>query len=324
MSQRVGLELELLAPAGGSRRALAERAARALEGRVIFGLKYHSPGRAPDGRPVCALSCAYRVLDARGRPVATLVDDPTLSIPAGRAGPGGGYAGVADDVRLALLAEKVCWARDDAPEAVYAPLARAFHGEVERGPARGSWGMVVDAHGHPLVRGAAGDGRRERACEVVLAPVPLSQVARAVEPWLWAARRAGFSIPKEAALHAHFDAAPFRRTARLKALLLRWAEERAAWWRALAPNPRCTQLGPPPADVLRVAREADAALPFSTFAAALLLAGAKKACDLNLLGVLERRPRQPTLEVRCLPMSLAADEVQASAERAARLLGLSQ
>jgi hypothetical protein len=316
----VGLELELLAPEDKGRRALAEKLARSLGGRVLFGLKYSSPGRAPDGRPVCELSCAYRVVDGKRRTLATLVDDPTIAVNSGRASVGSEWAGLADDVRLALLCERLCWSEDDAPESIYAPLARTFDGEVERGAERGSWGQVVDALGHPLVRGFHADARRERACEIVLPPLPRAHLARTVEPWLAAAKRLGFTVPKEAALHAHFDAEPFKKTRRLRQLILGWAGQRSDWWSRLKPNPRCTQLGPPSSDLVRVAREADDALPFATFAAALLLAGAKKACDLNLLGVLEKRPRQPTLEVRCLPMSLAAKDVQESVDRAAALL----
>jgi hypothetical protein len=55
-------------------------------------------------------------------------------------------------------------------------------------------------------------------------------------------------------------------------------------------------------------------------AAALHLAGANKACDLNLLGVIEPHPRQKTLEVRCLPMSLNTDAVLSTLNAAERLL----
>jgi Putative amidoligase enzyme len=318
LKQRVGLELELLAPEDSGRRALAERLARLINGRLQFGLKYSSPGRAPDGRPICELSCAYRVLDARRRVIATLVDDPTISTSPDHAAHRPAWSGLADDVRLALLAERLCWASDDSPQAVFAPLARAFAGAVDRGVERGSWGTVVDAVGHSLVKGH--QARGERACEVVFAPVALAAVARTVEPWLTAARRLGFTIPEEAALHAHFDAAPFQKTERLRQLILRWGSQRDAWLRTLKPNPNCTQLGPAPPDVVRVAREADAALPFSTFSAALLMAGLKKSCDLNLLGVVEKRPRQPTLEVRCLPMSLSGREVAASVSLAAKVV----
>ncbi len=63
-----------------------------------------------------------------------------------------------------------------------------------------------------------------------------------------------------------------------------------------------------------------ARVPFATVATALLLAGARKECDFDLLGVLEPHPRQRTLEVRCLPMSLSADDVLASLARVEALL----
>lgn len=315
----VGLELELLAPRGKGRRALAEAVARSAGGRVQFGLKYTSPGPLADGRPRCELGCAYRVARA-GKALGTLVDDPSLALPRGGTDRRESWAGETDDVRLALLAESVCWASAGDARQVYAPLAQLFDGAVERAPAGGF--AVVDAVGHPLVRGGAGGGGRARACEVVLPPLAPAELRAAVERWLAPTRRLGFSIPREGALHAHFDAAPFRKTPRLRRLILAWAKERDAWWRALAPNPGCVRLGPPPPKVVRVAKEADDALPFPTFAAALLLAGAHKACDLNLLGVLEQRPRHPTLEVRCLPMSLDAALVERKVRQAAGLLGL--
>jgi hypothetical protein len=44
-------------------------------------------------------------------------------------------------------------------------------------------------------------------------------------------------------------------------------------------------------------------MAFPTFAAALKLAGAHKGCDLNVLGAIDPYPPQPTIELRCLPMS---------------------
>ena len=74
----------------------------------------------------------------------------------------------------------------------------------------------------------------------------------------------------------------------------------------LEPNPRCRKLGPFPPDVVRVAKTATADLSFETLAAGLLLGGLHRAVDLNLLGLVERYPKQPTIEVRCLPGSLDA------------------
>ena len=93
----------------------------------------------------------------------------------------------------------------------------------------------------------------------------------------------------------------------LRRLVLKWSEERERWLATLKPNPRCRKLGPFPPDVVRVAREATDDLPFSTLAAGMLLGGLHRAIDVNVLGVVERYPKQPTVEVRCLPGSLDAE-----------------
>jgi hypothetical protein len=135
------------------------------------------------------------------------------------------------------------------------------------------------------------------------------------------ARTLGFTVPREAAVHAHFDAGPFRSTARLRSLVLRWTAERDAWLARLQPNPHCRKLGPFPRDVVRVAQTADDATPFETVAAGYLLAGLHRAVDLNLLGLVEQHPRHPTLEVRCLPGSLDVDATLARLEAVDEFLG---
>lgn len=311
MLTRVGLELELLAPRNRTRFTFARALARAVRGRVEFGFKYFSEGALPDGRPLCRLSSAARVRDSRGRVLVTLVDDNTIrdrlpQRPAART------LHATDDVRLALLAERTCWA--SRLDARLASLAQWFDGVVEGG-------TLCDAFGHPLVVTLSEPRAWHRVCEVVTRPLETrAERARVVKTVLTVAATEGFSIPSTAALHAHYDAAPWRSVRRLKALVLEHSAHRAAWWAALLPNRRCLKLAPFPEAVVRVAREAGPALSFHTFAAALELAGLNKACDLNLRGVVERHPRQRTLEVRCLPMSLDVQAVLASLETAEALL----
>lgn len=299
---RVGLELEWLAPPGASRDDLARALAKAFHGALRFGWKYHGHGHLPDGRPDCHLSPACRV-DVRGAWFASLVDDPTIQDDLG---PGTARQRVArtDDVRLAGLAERQ-WSRSPKLDARLAPLARLFSGAVEPDGA-------VDAWGHPLTRWHEVSAERARVCELVLRPLAPKERRPVLTRVTRLARGLGFTVPAESATHAHYDAAPFRSTATLRQVVLDWHARGAQWRERLAPNPRCRKLGPFPAEVLRVARAAtDATLPFETFAAALLLAGLRREVDLNLLGVVERYPKQPTLEVRCLPGSLDADELLA-------------
>lgn len=306
----MGLELELLTPKGHTRVSFARVLARRVKGRVEFGFKYFSEGTLPGGRPLCRLSLAARVVERDGRVLARLVDDNTIrdGLPAK---PAGRTLHATDDLRLALLAERRCWS--DSEDARLEQLEALFEGFVEDG-------TLHDAFGNPLVITMNEPRSWHRVCEVVTRPLDGNRERRSlVDAVLSTAKALGCTLPSTAALHAHYDAAPWRDVKRLSRLVVEHAAHRDAWWAALSPNPGCLKLAPFPADVVRVAQQ-PGRVGFSTFAAALRLAGATKACDLNVLGVIEPHPRQPTLEVRCLPMSLEPDAVLASLERAEQLL----
>jgi hypothetical protein len=305
----VGLELELLAPPSQSRVAFARALARRVKGRVELGFKYWSEGTLPDGRPLCRLSLAARVLERDGRALATIVDDVTLhgGLPTR---PRARTLHATDDLRLALLVERLGWSASAERRLEW--VKTLFGGFFEGG-------TLHDAFGHPLVVMLEEPAAHQRVCEVVTRPLLARERAATVDAVLDVAHRLRCTVPPTAALHAHYDAGPWRSVRALGHLIVDHAARRDAWWRALSPNPRCLKLAPFPPDAVRVAREG-ARVPFRTFAAALKLAGVDKACDVNVLGVIEPHPRQPTLEVRCLPMSLDAAAVLRSLEAAEALL----
>ena len=76
---KIGVEMELLAPRGSSRRALAERLAADVGGRVR---PYFCPQTEPSlvpGSPVFNnLTLGFEVIDGQGQQVACCVDDLTL------------------------------------------------------------------------------------------------------------------------------------------------------------------------------------------------------------------------------------------------------
>lgn len=304
----MGLELELLTPKGHSRVSFARALARRVKGRVEFGFKYFSEGTLPDGRPLCRLSLATRVLDRNGQVLATLVDDNTIREGLAKK-PARRTLHATDDLRLALLVERLGWSdgentRLDAVRDLFAGFERD--------------GTLHDTFGHPLVVTMNEPASWHRVCEVVTRPLEKDR-AQVVWLILQTAAELGCTLPSTAALHAHYDAEPWRDVSRLRRLIVDHAQHREHWWRTLEPNPKCLKLAPFPPNVLRVAQQ-PGRVAFPTFAAALKLAGAEKACDLNLLGVIDPHPKQPTLEVRCLPMSLEPNHVLETLRAAERLL----
>jgi hypothetical protein len=303
---RVGLELEWLAPTRSEREDLARAFARAVKGRLEFGFKFHGAGFGGGDRPDCRLTDAVRVV-LDGKVLATFVDDPTLSMSGAPGRRPGRPRARTDDVRLALWVERTCWSR--TRERRLAALEDVF-------AARRHQRAWVDPLGHPLVVWDEDEPERERVCEVVLAPLRRRELGKTLALLCALGTELGFLVPREGATHAHYDAAPFRSSRALRSLILQWSARRDELLAALQPNPRCTQLGPFPPAVVRVAAEADDDLPFATLCAALSLAKLPRAVDLNLLGLVERFPKQPTLEFRALPATLDAT---ATLERLAHL-----
>lgn len=287
-TRRIGLEVELLAPPGKTRFDLARALAKQAGGALRLAFKYHGQGTLPDGRPDCQLSPAAKVM-VKGKWFASVVDDPTI---LDDLAPDADAMRIArtDDVRLAAWIERNCAGEFKALKKTFAAT------EEEDG--------FVDPWGLPLVRWHQVSAERARVCELVLRPLSQKELAPTLRRVMKLARSLEFTVPSEAAIHAHFDAAPFRSTPLLRRLVLRWTKERTRLLSWLQPNPRCRKLGPLPEDVVRVAEAASDDMSFESLAAGMLLAGLHRAVDLNLLGLVERYPKQPTIELRCLPGSL--------------------
>jgi len=312
-----GIELELVAPPGKTRLHLAEALAKAFEGRLQYGLKYYSDGIYADDRPMCQMTLAYRVTDDAGETIVTVVDDMTLNDGFDRDAPtpDGLYRVVLDDVRLALWAEARCWADNPQPEAILRPFIDTFDATIRAvgvPPAQHSdHRAVTDPYGHTLGVIALYPAERIRAAEIVTRPLRRDERLPMIQTICDAASELGFVIPREAAMHFHVDAAPWQSTARLRRLILDSEAVRDMLWKELGTNEHCVRLGGNPKEILQLAEKAEPSLDFETFRDQMSMAGATKLQDINYLGVIWRDPKQPTLELRCLPMSLDAKRVAA-------------
>jgi hypothetical protein len=311
---RTGFELELLAPVGKSRFDLAHALAERVGGRVLYGLKYISEGLYRPRTPICDLTLSAVVQEESGRTLFTLVDDVTIKADLDHDAPTaeGLFRLVIDELRLALWLEARAPVERPLPEVLLEPLLTVFSGSLQaqgEGQAKHpAHRPAVDPWGNTLAVVALYPGERERVCEVVTAPLFADERKEVVSLVLSTAVELGFTIPKEAALHLHLDAAPWREARRLRTLITEVTSLRKLLYRELSPNPHCTRLGPYSLELVRAAQSH----PDDDFDALCdRIEGTRptKYCDVNLLGVIRKQPRQPTLEVRCLPMSLEPRDI---------------
>ena len=305
-SWKIGFEIELMAPPGGSRLELAERVARQAGGTVRRFFHPQSEPSAVKGLATFEnLTPGFEALDGEGRPLGRFVDDVTLQeglIKTAAPRPGW-YRVVADDARLLRLLIQNCDPEATLAEAM-AALAALFGTEAERHAS----GMVrvSDDRGVSVAIGAPLPGERERPCEIVTPPLERDHEA-ALEKLLAAARGLGFAAPAEGATHLHFDAGRLTSAAAVANLVNALTLHGAALKKLVGTNPRCTRLGHWPEGLGALVNGADfAGLAWEEARARLAGAGLKKYCDFNLLNIASAHRTKHTFEVRILPVYLEA------------------
>lgn len=323
LTLRTGFEIELLAPAGADRQSLADVLAARAGGTVRRSFHADSQPSPVAGVSVFRhLSPAFDVLDAQGAPLAHLVDDITIEadlapVPGSRARPGhrGWYRLLSDDARLLRLIER--HVDPDAPLAhALDPVAALFGVTAEVFPAAV---RVNDPTGATVALALPLPAGRERPCEVVTPPLTHDH-ARALERLLGPARDLGFTVPHEAAVHLHVDAAPFRRPAAFANLVRLFARWRDPLWAALGTNPACRRLGALPDALVSLVEEPRDADDWQGLAAAARATGPTKYADVNLVQLVAARPVRDTVEVRILPGDIDGRSIVRRAALVERLL----
>lgn len=327
LTLRTGFEIELLAPAGSDRQALADVLAARAGGAVHRSFHTDSQVSPVAGVSVFRhLSPAFDVVDAQGAPLARLVDDVTIEadlapVPGAQRRPGhrGWYRLLSDDPRLLRLMER--HVDPYAPLAtVLDPVAELFGVRAEVFPTAV---RVNDPAGATIAVALPLPAGRERPCEVVTPPLERDH-ARVLERLLAPARELGFTVPHEAAVHVHVDGAPFRRPAAFANLVRLFAHWREPLWTALGTNPACRRLAPLPDGVVSLVEQpwddTDAGTGWDRLAAAVRAVGVTKYADVNLVQLVAERPVRDTVEVRILPGDVDGRRVVRRAALVERLL----
>lgn len=313
LTWKIGVEMELLAPPGRSRRDLAHRVAAARGGSVHpFFHPQSEPSKVP-GSPVFEnLTHGFAVSDADGAPYAAFVDDLTLQANLRREAPPkpGWYRIVADDGRLLRLAMRHC-DPNAPPETVLDPLAALFGTAPQH---RGAGVVrVADERGASVALCALLPGERERPCEIITTPLEHDHAA-VLTDLLGHARALGFTLPLEGATHLHFDGCRLASAAVLAQVIALFGRHREALRELVGVNPNCIRLGTWPAALIELAGSpAFAAMAWPEAKAALQALKPTKYCDFNLLNLVRDDPAKHTFEVRILPSHLQPAPIIAAA-----------
>jgi hypothetical protein len=310
---KIGVEIELLAPTGRSRRDLAAAIAQQHGGSIRRFFHPQAETAKISGTPLFEnLTLGFEVLDAQGRLLACCVDDLTLQDDLDKQRPPqpGWYRILSDDPRLLRLI--IRQADAGAPlDQVLLPIARLFGTE----PELNSQGMirVSDETGAAVAIAAPLPGERERPCELITAPLESDHAVR-LQAFLTLARELDFAIPAEGATHIHFDATPLCSAPVLANLVGLLRAHGAGLRRLLGTNPRCRRLGSWPDELDRlVSSPAFLKLDCAQAQAQLAQLKLSKYCDFNLRNFIHALPGKNTFEVRILPVYLHEQPVLAAA-----------
>lgn len=306
---KIGVEIELVAPKGRSRRDLALAIAQQYGGTVRpFFHPQIEPSKVP-GQPLFKnLTIGFEVIDSQGYQLAQCVDDLTLQADFDKTSPPqpGWYRIVSDEGRLLQLIMQQTEAT--APLAkVLTPIARLFGTE----PTVGQGGMirVTDQTGASIAIAAPLPGERERPCELITPPFDNNHLER-LESLLSITRALGFTAPSEGATHIHFDATPLQSApvlAKLMRLLWMFGTELRQLVRT---NPRCRRLGRWPPELYELTQTAHwNSLPWEDARQRLAQFEITKYCDFNLKNLIHPTPTKHTFEVRILPVLLDGQSI---------------
>ncbi len=186
-------------------------------------------------------------------------------------------------------------------------IARLF-GTV---PECGAGGMirVNDEAGVSIAIAAPLPGERDRACELITAPLVTDHAER-LESFLSLARSLQFTAPLEGATHLHFDATALQSAPAIANLVnLLWTYGDILK-QLMGTNPHCQRLGRWPNLLLEtVSALGFRELDWEAAQANLLAVNLTKYCDFNLVNCIQNISNKNTIEIRILPVHLQSQPI---------------
>lgn len=252
---------------------------------------------------------AFDVVDADGCLVARLVDDITIrtDLDAERRSAGDWRRVVSDDPRFLRMLSSAIEPVGPA-DANHQVVAERFALELEHNDAAT---RLSDSSGASVAMIAGMPGERERVCEIISPPLT-SELSGWVTNVTGAAAALEFVVPTEAAIHLHYDAAPFRSLDVFRRLVWAFTDTTEAVHQSFGTNPNCRRLGAlPPALVETIDDLPDDTSWPDVVTTLSTIEGITKYADVNLTALLAAIPKEwkDTVEFRFLPGSIDAAEI---------------
>ncbi|MFT6816603.1 MAG: hypothetical protein ACJATT_000402 [Myxococcota bacterium] len=315
---KIGVEIELMAPKGASRRDLAERIAANESGEVHpFWHVQSEPSQVP-GMPLFHNLTQGFEVQRNGHWRVRCVDDLTLQADVNRtaAPKPGWFRIVSDDLRLLRLIKRHAPATGAIDDALQ-PVAALFGQQAQL--ADGGIVRISDEADASVCLGAPLPGERERPCELVTCPMESDQHAT-LSSWLGHASALGMTVASEAAIHVHCDGSQLRTPAVLQRLARLWLQHASQFRDLVRTNPRCVRLGPWSSPIINALCAPDfAALSWTDAQNRLRPLGLTKYCDLNIANLVLGIRDKPTVEFRVFPGTMDSTRITAFAHLAAAL-----
>lgn len=311
---KVGFEIELLAPPELSRRDLASEVVRSQAGvGIATAFLPQAEFSLVEGAPIFEnLTLAFDALDANGTLIARFADDLTLMDGLNRdAEPKPGwYRIISDDARFLRLIMRHSDPNSPLGE-VLEPAAKLFGVELEHlddGVVR-----LADVFNAPIAMAARLPGERERPCEIITPPIQEDHAAR-LAALLEPARKLNFTIPKEAALHIHFDATKLCDTKIFANIVYLFSTYGEALKQLVGTNPNCRRLGKWPQVLHQLVSHPEFKnLSWEEVCEELEEIKLSKFVDFNLINMVHARHEKHTFEVRILPVCMDVEPIMLAA-----------
>ena len=313
LKSRIGFEIELLAPKGKSRRDLANAIAEFNGGTVkrVFHPQAE-PIHIPNNPIFENLTLGFKIYSPSDELIALCLDDLTLQADLDKAErpKDDWYRIVSDDSRLLQLV--ACQVDAELPiNNVLIGIADLYHTSVQSD--NSGMKRVVDLTNQTITIAAPLPGERERACELVTAPIKNHHQDQ-LNTLLNIAKSLNFTIPCEGATHLHFEAFEFHSAHIIRNIVNLFGSYDKLLMVLFKTNAKCIRLGKWHQSIFELVEQPRfPTLSWEQVKDEFKRLPLTKYCNYNLINIIHDIQEKPTFEVRILPSTLDPFEITCAA-----------